>query len=164
MLQRLGKLRPPLKMITVDQLHVTSVFLGETDESLIPQLAEIVDRIARSNVAETVSLRGIGAFPKVTRPTVVWAGFADSSLLIRLADQLAECCESLGFPREARPYQPHLTLARVKTQPPRDLADLIAEHSATELGSVKIKSLVLFRSELGATGPTYTPIVSASLK
>lgn len=163
MRQQLGKLRPPLKMIAVDQLHVTSVFLGETDESLIPRFAEIVDQVASSNETETVTLRGLGAFSKVTRPTVVWAGFDNASLLIRLADQLSACCESLGFSREARPYQPHLTLARVKAQPTRDLVDLIDEHSVTELGSVTIESLTLFRSDLEPSGPTYTPIVSRSL-
>lgn len=164
MLQQLAELRPRLKTISEDQLHVTSVFLGETDESLLPELKEIVNRVSGSLNSERVALRGLGAFPQDTRPTVVWAGFASSTPLIRLADILNTECELLGFPRETRPYYPHLTLARVKAQPPDELAELIRKHTATDFGTAMISNLTLFRSDLGPAGPTYTPLIGANFR
>src|SRR4051812_27622339 len=99
-MSELQSMRPALKMISFDQLHVTTAFLGETDESQVPHLAEIVQEIAGSVFVPRLILRGLGAFPSLSRPTVVWVGFANPDALIRLADQLASRCEQLGFVRE----------------------------------------------------------------
>ncbi|HEY4263315.1 MAG TPA: RNA 2',3'-cyclic phosphodiesterase [Schlesneria sp.] len=162
-LSQLRAMRPPLKVIQFDQLHLTTVFLGETDESLISDLGEVIHEVAGSVSLSQLTLRGIGAFPNDSRPTVVWAGFANPGPLIQLADQLATRCEQLGFVRETRPFQPHLTLARVKLHPPRDLTDFIHEHATTDFGTVRPLALTLYRSDLGSTGPVYTPLITANL-
>ncbi|MDB5348295.1 MAG: 2,5 ligase family [Schlesneria sp.] len=162
-LSRLQAMRPPLKVISSDQLHLTTVFLGETDESLVSSLGEVIHDVASSVRFSQLILCGIGAFPNVSRPTVVWAGFANPLPLIQLADQLASRCEQLGFARETRSFQPHLTLARVKLQPPRDLTDFIHEHTTTDFGTVRPLTLTLYRSDMGPSGPTYTPLIAANL-
>jgi 2'-5' RNA ligase len=162
-LSQLQAMRPPLKLIPSDQLHLTTVFLGETDESLVSSLGELIHEVAGSVPLSQLTLRGLGVFPNASRPTVVWAGFANPLPLIQLADQLATRCEQLGFARETRPFQPHLTLARVKLQPPRDLTDFIHEHASTDFGTVRFLALTLYCSDLGPTGPTYTPLITADL-
>jgi 2'-5' RNA ligase len=162
-LSRLQAMRPPLKVITSDQLHLTTVFLGETDESLVSSLGDVIHEVASSVPLSQLTLRGLGAFPNVARPTVVWAGFANPLPLLHLADQLATRCEQVGFARETRSFQPHLTLARVKLQPPRNLTDFIHEHVTADFGTVRSLTLTLYRSDLGPTGPAYTPLITADL-
>lgn len=162
-LNQLQAMRPPLKVTPPDQLHLTTVFLGETDESLVSSLGELIHDFASSGPLSQLTLRGLGAFPNISRPAVVWAGIANPRPLIHLAAQLATRCEQLGFARESRPFQPHLTLARVKLRPPRDLTEFIHERATTDFGTVRPVSLTLYRSDLGPTGPTYTPMITANL-
>lgn len=162
-LSRLQAMRPPLKVIPSDQLHLTTVFLGETDEALLSSLGEVIHEVASSVPLSQLMLRGLGAFPNVSRPTIIWTGFANPLPLVQLADQLAIRCEQLGFVRETRPFQPHLTLARVKLQPPRNITDFIHEHATTDFGTVRPLALTLYRSDLGPSGPVYTPLITANL-
>lgn len=155
-------MRPPLRMIPLEQLHVTVAFLDETEPSLISDLSEIIRDVASSAPLSELTVRGLGGFPNSTRPTVVWAGFADPSPLVQLADRLGSRCAAIGFVRESRPFQPHLTLARVKLPPPVGLADYISEHSTRDFEAVTPSMLTLFRSDLGPSGPTYTPLFSAN--
>lgn len=159
---RLLAMRPSLKMISLDQLHVTVAFLGETEPSLISDLSEIIRDVARSEPLGELTVQGLGTFPNSTRPTVVWAGFADPLPLVQLADRLGSKCEAIGFVRESRPFQPHLTLARVKLPPPVGLAEYISEQSTRDFGNVTPSMLTLFRSDLGSSGPTYTSLYSAN--
>jgi 2'-5' RNA ligase len=162
-LSRLQAMRPPLKVVPFDQLHLTTVFLGETDESLVSSLGDVIHEVAGSVPLSQLALCGIGAFLNDSRPTVIWAGLTNPRPLIRLADQLATRCEQLGFARESRPFQPHLTLARVKLQPPQDLADFIHEYASRDFGTVRPLALTLYRSDMGPSGPTYTPLIEAKL-
>ncbi len=161
--RQLAALMSPRSMIPTEQWHVTLQFLGDTAEDLIPRLVPIMTGIAATECARTVTIRGLGAFPNLARPTVLWAGFFDAALLKRMATQLALQCEGLGFPRETRPFQPHLTLARVRSKPSESLAEFIRSNHELDLGHVKLSSLELFRSDLTSTGPEYTTIASAPL-
>ena len=162
-LRHLSMLQPALRTVASDQLHVTLVFLGETDESLLPELTQILHDVAVTEAPHTLALRGLGVFPRITHPTVVWAGFTDPGPLVRMAEQLVRRCEALGFAREARPFHPHLTLARVKAKPPDELAGYIQARADADFGSVTISSLELYRSDMGPAGPVYTSLVRASL-
>lgn len=161
--RQLAALMGPRNMVPLEQWHVTLKFLGDTAEYLIPQLVSIMTALASSECAQTVTIRGLGAFPNLARPSVLWAGFFDAAVLTRMATQLALQCEDLGFSREARSFQPHLTLARVKSRPSESLAEFIRSNHELDLGQVKVSSLELFRSELASMGPEYTAIASAPL-
>lgn len=161
--RQMSMLLPPRSIIPPEQWHVTLTFLGDTAESLIPRLVSIMTGIAATERVQTVSIRGLGAFPTLARPTVLWAGFSDAVVLIRIATQLGEQCAALGFSRETRPFQPHLTLARVKSRPSESLTDFIRSNPELDLGQVKISVLELFRSDLTRTGPVYTVIASTPL-
>lgn len=163
MLSQLMQLRPPLKVADANELHVTLPFLGETHANQVPQLAGILQDVANVEHAVTLTIRGLGAFPQIAHPHVVWAGFEDPARLVRWADRLWDGCEALGFRREARLFHPHVTLARVKLDPPESLPEVIQQNSAADFGTVKIDRLELFRSDLGPAGPVYTSLTSAML-
>ncbi|MBS0202697.1 MAG: RNA 2',3'-cyclic phosphodiesterase [Planctomycetes bacterium] len=162
-LSQLSRLRPSLKVVAADELHVTLPFLGETRADQVPELAAALQAVAAAEHVQSLKIHGLGAFPSISRPNVVWAGFENPVPLVRWSDRLWERCEALGFAREARPFHPHITLARVKSVPPASLIGEIQQKSATDLGDTTIDALVLFRSDPGPAGPCYTSIASARL-
>jgi 2'-5' RNA ligase len=162
--QQLGAMRSPVKLMPPDQLHITLAFLGDTDESLVPQLAAILTDVVATEPATELVLHGLGAFPRISEPTVVWVGFADSSPLIRLADALWRKLQQLGFRRESRPFHPHLTLARIKSTPPAELASFIRDRITADFGAVSLSQLEFFRSDLLPQGPQYTVLSTARLR
>lgn len=153
-----------LKVVDPDHLHLTLNFLGETDEQQIPELAKIVREVAAAEVKQPLTLRGMGAFPRLDHPTVLWAGFQDSSLLIRLNDELATKCEGLGFARERRAFHPHLTLARIRSRAPERLAEYVDARRECDFGTISASEIVLFRSDLQPSGPVYTSLETAQLQ
>lgn len=163
-IRQLQTMRPALKVVATDQLHVTLKFLGETDASLVPRLGSLLHEIAATESTGEMTLAGLGAFPQISRPSVVWAGFVDPEPLVRLATSLESRCEALGYPREARPFRPHLTLARIKSAPPDSLAEFIRDRDDLMFGTVGIRALELYRSDLQSGGPTYTSLVSVPLR
>ncbi len=140
-------------------------FLGDTDPHLLGEIGTVVQQVAADVPPFEVELAGLGVFPHVDRPTVVWAGFRGPGVesLCKLAEDLETDLEALGFPRERRKFEPHLTLARIKARPPRDLAELLAKHKETPFGTVTVDALVHFQSELRPEGPLYTPLATAKL-
>lgn len=155
---RLGRLGDAVRVVRREQLHVTLKFLGDIDEALAPEFAERLSRSYAAAEAFDWTLRGIGAFPSPARPSVVWAGAEDGGRFVSLAEAAEEACESLGFAREARPFHPHVTLARVKFRPPPSLRELIAEEASTVFSPQRAEEVILFRSELGRGGSVYTPV------
>jgi 2'-5' RNA ligase len=111
-----------------EHLHLTLRFLGETPADRIPELHERAGGIARelANMGANLelTLAGLGAFPSLREPRVLWLGVvgADLARLAGLAEALDAAAVQLGFPAEARPFRPHLTLGRVRSQ--RGGADL----------------------------------------
>jgi 2'-5' RNA ligase len=154
-----------LKTEPTENLHVTLKFLGSTEERLLPEIIEIIRKQAAAKRAAELSLTGLGAFPHLKRPAVVWVGLQGegAQTLIDLAAGLESELEPLGFGREDRPFHPHLTLARVKTRPPRELTTYIEQHAATGYGIAPLRAVELFRSELKPTGSHYTVLESLPL-
>jgi RNA 2',3'-cyclic 3'-phosphodiesterase len=156
--RRLELLGKSIRAVPRHQFHVTVKFLGEISEELIPRLQIVCGDIAPRFSATSVRLQGLGVFPDLARPQVVWCGFADAALLTSLAAQLETACESLGISRDRRAFHPHVTLARVKSKPPSELRTLVEEHEATDFGAAALSRFTLYRSELTPQGPNYTPI------
>ena len=101
----------------------------------------------------------MGAFPNLRRPKTVWAGIADGSAeLVRLHGLLEQSLLDLGaYRREDRPYSPHLTLGRVKSEADgQALAPALVKHADWTGGRTTVGEVVLFASDLRREGPVYT--------
>src|SRR5579875_2513407 len=109
--------RSIVRWVKSDLLHITIRFLGDVD----PARLAFVEAAAREAAAQVgpffLQLDGMGAFPNVRVPSVVWAGLKDNAERRKLVD-LVEITNRLladrGFPPENRPFRPHITLARVR--------------------------------------------------
>jgi 2'-5' RNA ligase len=148
------------KWVLPANLHLTVRFLGEIDEAQVPAVGEALGPLVERHASFLVTLRGLGCFPDAQRPAVLWAGI-DQGLqqLERLAAELNQALDRLGFPEQDRPFHPHLTLARSRRgAPPPDLSAVVAEHAAEELGSTVVREVVLFQSTLRPKGPLYQAV------
>ncbi len=154
----------PVSAVSPDNLHVTLKFLGNTPAE---SRDTIQNQIAESVIGQSpfvLRVAGLGAFPHIDQPSVVWAGLCDVEPLVSLAQRLEAALESLGFARESRPFHPHLTLARVKGRPPCELFELLRQHANTNFGSVEIQAVEFIRSDRERDGARYSTLLSCELR
>lgn len=156
---QLDALRAPLpgaRWVGRPQMHLTLVFIGETDRGAAAKAALEQVRAAPFELL----LSGTGRFPPGSRqaPRVLWVGVAPQPALLALQAQVAAALAAAGFPAEGRPYSPHLTLARVKAEHPLPEADrFLAAHAGFRAGPVRVESFRLYASDLTPQGARYTP-------
>ncbi len=150
--------RADIKLVEEENLHFTVKFLGEIPEGLVVEIDKRINALTLKKV--DVSVAGLGAFPDVGRPRVVWAGVdpKDAGALGRTGEEVFHALEGVGQ-KDERGFHPHITLARVRS--PRNLEVLsakIREHSETVFGRTAITSLKLKSSSLSPSGPTYADV------
>jgi len=137
-------------------LHLTLRFLGAAvDAGLIPPLIARLNAIAGETAPFAVAARGIGAFPNLSRPRVIWAGLEGEELLA-VASRVERAAVESGFEGERRPYSPHLTLGRVRDL--RRWARLrpqLETAAGCEFGRSTIEAMTLYESRLSSAGATY---------
>jgi 2'-5' RNA ligase len=142
-----------------DNLHLTLKFLGDIPVTKVEALAQSAQHAASEVEPFEIVLAGCGAFPPRGQPRVLWVGIEDSSgQLAALQRALEDECAKAGFPREERPFHPHLTLARIRR--PHDSRHLAAVHKETgfDQETVRPSELAVIRSELRSEGSRHTVI------
>lgn len=146
---------PDARWIPAANQHVTIRFLGATPPGLIAPLGEVLEATAANTRQEEILLSGFGAFPKVARARVLWAGIDDpAGLLPGLARSLGDALEGLGFEPEERDYTPHLTLVRFGS--PVRLTELPSNDQALE--PFPVTEMILYRSHASSKGARYEPL------
>lgn len=163
-LGQLARMGRAIKTVAPENLHLTLKFLGDTDAGWIEPVCELLDGLASAVPAFDVTLRGLGAFPKPSRPSVIWTGVEPAEPLVKLADIVEQALTQFGFAAETRTFQPHVTLARVKARPPRELESRLESNIDTEFAKFGVKELSLVQSHLSPQGPEYKTIHAAHLK
>lgn len=114
--QRWQTLAPFRKWTHPDDLHITLVFIGQTEPTQIPSLIHHIRLAASGQPPFTLSLHSIGSFGRPQKPSILWIGVeGDLDRLNRLQRELHNNISQLGFPLDQRPYSPHLTVARQYT-------------------------------------------------
>jgi 2'-5' RNA ligase len=147
-----------------ENLHVTLKFLGPIEVTQRALVATVVARLAAEIPAFDITLRGLGAFPSLTRPRVIWGGVdAGANRLTALADAVERALVQVGFAAEGR-FVPHVTLGRVR-QPRRDpaLSEALALAATRDFGAVHVDRVALMRSALSPKGARYAELATWSL-
>lgn len=154
-----------LKVVSVDHLHLTLKFLGDTEEGLVPEIVSAMREASAGIAPFSVQVKGTGAFPTLGRPNVLWVGLEGGEPLGRMARSLNENLADLGFPREERAWSPHVTLARVRGRRDLDRAqDLVRRHGDDLFAEVRIDEVRLKKSVLRPQGPEYSTVESVRLE
>lgn len=151
-----------LKLVSLENLHFTVKFLGEVEESKIPELIKKINAFADKRNRFSVNLKGVGAFPNKNTIKVVWIG-ADNPQLISLIKDLDR--ELNYFKKKEQEEIPHLTIARVKSEKNKDkLVNFIARFATENFGNLVVEKLILYESKLTQAGPHYTLLGEWNLK
>ena len=144
-------------------IHLTLKFLGDVPATMLDQVRQAVERACQGVAPFTLTLGGLGCFPNVRRPRVVWVGVRDAAGCLAPLQRAVEGeLEHLGFPREQRGFQPHLTLARVKEGAAVDevaaLGKMVAESPVSDLASMTVNAVSVMKSDLHPEGAIYTEL------
>ena len=157
----------PVRWVNTENMHLTILFLGNLDEDTIQGLKETATVVAKQFPALTIRLNGIGVFPHVRRPRVIWAGLdGDTERLSDLRDRLQKELKGLGLQQEKRPLRAHLTLGRFKGRMEKDeeLKWILDKYHNLSSGPWYLNELILFRSDLKPQGPIYTKMAVCPLR
>lgn len=154
-LGRQGWVRP-------ENLHLTLKFLGEIEPNDIMPISNKLEAITAAMKPFHLEAAGIGCFPDERRPRVIWAGLGGdldtARTLVRTVD---DALAAIGYPRERKPFSPHVTLARVRTAIDTEaLAAARERYRTARFGSLVCDHLVLMESHLGSGGSHYTPLAT----
>ncbi len=149
-----------LRPVNPEGVHLTLKFLGDVPMSTVDTIAAAVEGAAADACAFDLELRGVGGFPDMRRPRVLWVGVGgDLEALQRLYSAVEGALAPLGFPPEGRAFTPHLTLARLRdgTSPEeRARAGAVLASLAWEEGAaVPVGGVSLMRSTLRPGGAVY---------
>lgn len=149
-----------LRWVQPQNIHLTVKFLGDVAEGRIADAVEAMQSSALNTVPMTVSAQGLGVFPGIRKPRVVWFGLGgQTDLLAELHRLLEDGLEKRGFARERRPLRPHLTLARIKQAlDTRRLQESLQDVGAYHPVEFQLTELTLFKSDLRPQGALYTPL------
>jgi RNA 2',3'-cyclic 3'-phosphodiesterase len=148
-----------------EKLHLTLKFLGDIAPERVEDLKRAATRAVEGVEAFDISIEGTGAFPTRGVARVLWLGVVDKTgSLATLQRRLEDECAAERFAREERAFNPHLTLARIRT--PAGVRPLAASHTTAHLdsGPFRVTEIVVMKSELGAGGSRYTPLSRHGLK
>jgi len=146
---------PDARWTRPEGTHLTLKFLGEISDQQVSQVTVALSALP-SFPPFAVEVKGFGFFPDARRPSVFWAGVAAPQDLVELARRVEDAMEKLGFARERRAFNPHLTLARFKiprSQP--SLRALVEQQADTSLGRFEASEFFLFESKLSPHGAEY---------
>ena len=157
-----------LRAVRPDGVHLTLKFLGDVPGSRVDEIARAVSETVAGHQRFQVSTGGFGAFPNNRRPQVLWVGI-DGRVdpLMRLQADVDSALGALGFPTEARPFHPHLTLARLDRRMPaharRAAMDALESTGPTAGISIAVRSVSLVQSILGRGGAGYVRLSTSQL-
>jgi 2'-5' RNA ligase len=155
----------PIHWVATESLHLTVEFLGEGDEAAAARIEGVLRRVAEGMVPFEMKVGGVGAFPGLGRPRVVWVGVEAAPSLLRLQRGIAEGLAALDFGVDDRPYHPHVTIGRAqagtRTADFRGLADLASRIRVDAAAAVQ--SVDLMRSRLSPAGARYECLMAARL-
>jgi 2'-5' RNA ligase len=170
LIKRLKKSEADVRWVTTENLHITLKFLGDVPNVEVPDICRHVSEAVADFEPFEIEFRGAGAFPDAARPKTVWIGVAPGEGFERLSalnDAIEERLkEALGFPKERRRFQPHLTIGRVNSfNAAQDLlGEMIAQQAEFDASLAEIDEVLTFASFLDRTGPTYNVMGRAELK
>lgn len=154
-----------LRWVPGPNWHLTLRFLGDTPTEAVKDLTHNLDRFAVTHSPLSLRLTSHGAFPRTAQPSVLWMGLDDGEALQALA---ADLPKALGLEAEAKPFVPHLTVARVPfragRKDRRQIGSILEGLRGCETSSSELANTVsLFQSRLDSSGAKYIRLHSADL-
>lgn len=158
-----------LRLVRPEGIHLTLKFLGNINASRVPSIAEALAAASARHAPFRLTLTAPGFFPSADRARVLWIGVGgDMRPLIDLQRDVDQTLAALGFAAEKRPFNPHLTIARMRDSAARAdrrrAAYALAAYPLPPGIAVSANAISLMQSELRPGGAVYTRIAQERLR
>ena len=171
--RRIERLRPlsrAVAWVPAANLHLTLKFLGEPSDEQLGEVEAALVEAAAVTAPFAVTLHGLGAFPGLERPRILWVGIAEGALSAREVQARVEAAlERRGIPRERQAWHPISRSAGSSTSAPRrreaglPLRQALAAAARRSFGTLSPCPIALMRSDLSPQGARYRELASAEL-
>ena len=164
--QDLKQLKIRARWVRPENIHLTLKFLGDINPDDLDTVGAAMTDAAIEFSPVTLAVGGVGVFPGIKRPRVIWAGLGgDIRSLFGLQNRLAEKLSDAGFPKDKRSFKAHLTLGRIKKPPsPAAIRQMIAEHATLSSDEFTCSQVILFKSDLKPSGAVYSKLKQTNLE
>lgn len=153
-----------LKPVSNENLHITIRFIGEIPMYVVNSICNELSKLTYKPFK--VKVQGIGVFPSISRPRVIWAGITEGiDELTYIHETIEKMLRKLGIPPDREKFVPHITLARVRSD--RNLSKLtklISNMVTYDFGVFIVNEIVLKRSILTPSGPIYNNLFSVKAR
>ncbi len=153
----LSKYGADIKWVKPENLHITLKFLGKTQDLLISKIKEELSHVISLYNPFHIKIYGTGMFPAVKRPRIIWIGVENSNVLISLKEDIEESMSMLGYQKEEKEFNPHLTIGRIRSH--KGIQNIIAALNNFKdkfFGNIMIERIKLMKSDLKPEGAEYT--------
>jgi len=149
-----------MRWVRPKNIHLTLKFLGNIKTADVETVGDAVEKAVGGFAPLSLEVRGVGVFPDLRRPRVLWTGIAGQTTeLKQLQNAIENGLHAIGFPKEARPFKEHLTLGRVKGPLERKtLQQALEAHTDFQSGPFTVDRVFVYKSDLKPSGPEYTKL------
>jgi 2'-5' RNA ligase len=155
-----------IRWVRKEGMHLTLKFLGDIGVDDVDRIHAAIERATKSSSPFALRGEGVGVFPDLRRPRVVWVGVTEDVETLRaLQRDLESELNELGFPKEKRSFKGHLTVGRVKGRLDRTkLSEALEALTEFRTESFTAQSVVLFQSDLRPHGAVYSRLAEVPLE
>ena len=157
----------PVRWVDFMKMHLTLKFLGDISKENIGMVEKILQSEAAKRQAMELGIGGIGAFPKMRHPRVIWIGVEAPTDLFDLRRGIEDGVARLGYTYDKYDFTPHLTLGRISRKASardvRKVGNVLSEFQVGFIGVARIEAVHLYKSDLHADGAKYTRLFSAGV-
>lgn len=157
-----------VRWVPVKNIHLTLKFLRDVSPADVDILTRMLRAEADSCPAFDFTIGGLGSFPSPKRARVLWVGIQAPAELEALQRGIESACARLGYESDPRPFSPHLTLGRVRdhitVSDQQKIQKTLEETKIDSLGTARVDSVHLYKSDPKPGGSVYTKLFSAPLK
>ena len=140
------------RWIDVENYHVTLRFIGDVDERMASEAADVLDEIRRPSFVLT--LEGLSWFG-ADKPRAIVARINPTAPLIELQSDHERRLRRIGLAPEPRNFTPHVTLARLRSASPAAVADYLGARGALVAPPFEAARFVLFSARDSVGGGPY---------
>lgn len=157
LIDRMKKHEADVKWVPLHNIHLTLKFLGNTPENLLPKIRDCLLNVVLYYNPFYIKIYTTGVFPNRKYPKVIWIGVGDSELLRNLYMDIENVMVLIGFKKEKKTFNPHLTLGRVRSQKGIiNLINVLDTFKHNDFGNILVKQIKVMKSELKPKGAEYS--------